>query len=441
MRLNLLCLACLLTLLVRAGEQDYLVEFRTEPAETRVYLEVSDSKPGPGEFLGLASEPVRVPRALLRSRGSASFVLEADGYLTTHARLTLGDMESGRYPANGVLVLEPANRSMALVRLLSRGSLWIGAGVLLVVGVAMNLRARAQREQQLRERQVLLERLEARANTGDPYLMMLLGGYRLVSVLGRGASSVVYRALPDDTLDESREVAIKLLMNSADDPDRLARFDRESRVYRQLRHPHIAMLYEVGDQHGLRYLVLQRIRGKTLRELLGQEPVEVLLGWLGQAMAGLHYAHQRGILHRDVKPENIMVELEPAPGPARLMDFGLARLVESRSLTRDGSALGTPAYMAPEVIRGAEVDGRCDQYSCGIVAYEIVAGQRPFGGDEPNTVLYQHLTEDPRDLRELCPDAPPALAAAIMRMIARAPEDRFATIEEARAALTGSPAS
>ncbi|MEW6279650.1 MAG: serine/threonine-protein kinase [Candidatus Eremiobacterota bacterium] len=422
-----------MVLVGQATARDYLVEFHTDPSGARVYLEVSEGTDRPGEFLGLTGTQVRVPESLLRGRGAVSFLFELDGYQPGRARLTTGELEQGVYPPAGSILLEPGTPTVRTVRFLRQNLAWIAlAGLVVALGVVMRLQ-RARQERLLTRRHDILERFQARADTTDPHVMSVLGGYRLVEVLGKGATATVYRAIPDQDLDTRRQVAIKVLAPRVEAPEQLARFHRESRVYRELRHPNIILLHDVGEQGGLHYIVMELVQGKTLRTLAREGlSRETIFHCLLQVLQGLHFAHQRGVLHRDIKPDNVMVD---ESGRARVMDFGLAHVEESASLSKSGTIVGTPAYMAPEVIREQDLDGRCDQYSVGVLAFELLTGRRPFEGSDGSTMMFKHLTEEPVDIRSLCPDLSDDVAEVLMRMIRKDREERFPDLGEAGEAL------
>jgi TolB-like protein len=252
-----------------------------------------------------------------------------------------------------------------------------------------------------------------------------LGPYEILAALGAGGLGEVYRAR--DTRLE-REVAIKVLPESfAADPDRLRRFEHEARAIAALNHAHICQIHDIGPG----YLVLEYIEGEPLH---GPMPVEQALRLALQIASALEVAHRRGILHRDLKPANIMVTRE---GTAKLLDFGLAKLIgspaggrEDMTRTGEGTVLGTAAYMSPEQAEGKALDARSDVFSFGVVLYEMLSGTRAFAGQAAAQVLSALMRDDPPRL-----DVPPAVERIVRRCLAKQPLDRFQTMEELKAAL------
>jgi serine/threonine-protein kinase len=279
---------------------------------------------------------------------------------------------------------------------------------------------------------LLLDRLVAAVGTQ----------YLVDAEIGRGGMAVVYRAT-DVRLN--RRVAIKLLPPElAFNPDVRERFLREAQTSAQLAHPHIVPIYTVDEREGMVYFVMALVDGESLAERLAREPrlpIADARRILADVADALAYAHGRGVVHRDVKPDNVM--LERATGRAVVTDFGIARAAAGDSrLTVTGVAVGTPAYMSPEQAIGErELDGRSDIYSLGVVGYQMLAGTTPFRAANTPAMLVKHLSESPRPLDALRPDAPAGLVHAIMRALAKKPEHRWADAEEFRAAILGLRAS
>src|SRR5215207_9096835 len=250
--------------------------------------------------------------------------------------------------------------------------------------------------------------------------------------------AVVYRAT-DVRLN--RRVAIKLLPPElAFNPDVRERFLREAQTSAQLAHPHIVPIFTVDEREGMVYFVMALVDGESLAERLAREPrlpIADARRILADVADALAYAHGRGVVHRDVKPDNIMIDR--STGRAVVTDFGIARAAAGDSrLTVTGVAVGTPAYMSPEQALGErEIDGRSDLYSLGVVGYQMLAGAPPFRAANTPAMLVKHLSETPRPLDTLRPDAPSGLAHAIMRALAKKPEHRWRDAEELRAAILG----
>jgi serine/threonine-protein kinase len=262
-------------------------------------------------------------------------------------------------------------------------------------------------------------------------LQQALGsGYQLRELLGRGGFGAVYAAW-DRELE--RDIAVKALRHDVfPTPQLLERFKREARVVAKLRHPNIVPIFSVGEGDGLAYMTMPRLDGESLRTLLAREgPLEVepaLQIAVGVARA-LETAHGAGVIHRDVKPDNLM--LEGAKRRVALMDFGIARATGGASLTGTGLVVGTPAYMSPEQARGEpDIDQRTDIYALGAVAYEMLAGSLPFVGATLGELVVLHVTTAPAPLRARRPDIPADADAAIMRCLATDRADRWSSAGE-----------
>jgi len=260
--------------------------------------------------------------------------------------------------------------------------------------------------------------------------------YALEDEIGRGGMSVVYRALD---LRLNRMVAVKVLPpDLAHDPALRARFTREAQTAAQLSHAHIVPIYDVGERDGIAWLVMAMLTGGNLGTLLAHEhrlPVEEVRRFTREVADALDYAHQRGVIHRDIKPDNILIDHES--GRALVTDFGIAWAMEAASrLTITGIAVGTPTYMSPEQAVGERtLDGRSDVYSLGVLAYQMLTGRVPFSASNSMALLLKHVTERPRPISELRPDTPPAMVTAIERALMKSPEDRWPTAGTLRDAL------
>ena len=244
--------------------------------------------------------------------------------------------------------------------------------------------------------------------------MQLSGRYRLDAQVGAGGMSTVYRAF-DSTLE--RRVAIKLMHRDiAADSDQLERFRREARAVAQFSHPHIVGVIDAGEDEGRPYIVFEYVEGETLKDRirrLGRLPVDEAIAYAIEIARALGAAHARGIVHRDVKPQNVLVDEE---GSAKVTDFGIARSMDDSGLTAEGRVLGTTDYVSPEQALGHEVDGSSDLYSLGIVLYEMLVGDVPFHGDNPVSVAMKHVREDLPDVQRRRPDVSADLAAILDRM-------------------------
>lgn len=261
------------------------------------------------------------------------------------------------------------------------------------------------------------------------------GRYVLGAEIGRGGMAVVYRAR-DQRHD--REVAVKVLHQDVAASLGTDRFLREIQTAARLNHPHIIPLHDSGESEGLLYYVMPLIEGHTLRQRLQVEkrlPVSQAVGIGRQVAAALDYAHRLGIVHRDVKPENVMLY----EGEALVMDFGIAKALIAAggdTLTRTGSTLGTPAYMSPEQAAGGDdVDSRSDQYSLACMIYEMLAGVPPFSGGSPQAIIAKRFAEVPKPVGTLAKEVPAVLERAVSRALSREPANRFSTTLEFSVAL------
>jgi serine/threonine protein kinase len=258
--------------------------------------------------------------------------------------------------------------------------------------------------------------------------------YEIVEELGRGGMAVVYRAL-ERSLE--REVAIKVLpLARTFDHEFVARFQREARLSASLEHPHIVPVYRVGQSGRVNFFVLKFMRGPSLSDLLANEgrmePAEVERLLL-EVSDALDHAHGQGIVHRDVKPDNIMRD---QTGRYVVMDFGIAKSLSGTQLTQTGGSIGTPKYMSPEQAKGAELDGGSDFYSLGVVAYHCLVGRPPFEGDDPLAILYAHL-HDPVPEPMLDSEGERWTYEVIRRLLAKDPAERLRSAGDVREALSG----
>jgi TolB-like protein len=254
----------------------------------------------------------------------------------------------------------------------------------------------------------------------------LLGAYEIVEPLGEGGMGVVYRA-KDATLD--REVALKVLQPYlAQDAEYERRFIREAKTAAKLDHPNIVAVYAAGRCENVLFMAMQLVRGRTLQQILKQRkrlPVAEALAIARQAAEALDAAHREGLVHRDIKPNNIMVDAE---GRVKIMDFGLMRSkLGGEAITQRGDFFGTPEYASPEQCETSELDGRSDLYSLGVVLYELLCGRMPYRADTPLALFKKILQEKPRSLRSINPAVPPAVAALVEKLMAKSPADRFAS--------------
>lgn len=262
-----------------------------------------------------------------------------------------------------------------------------------------------------------------------------LGRFDIKGLLGRGAMGEVYLGV-DPSI--GREVAVKtILATSAQGEDAKQRFAREAKAAGVLNHPNIVTIYEFGEDQGVLYIAMERVRGQDLEEMLQQRSITPgeALEVLAQICDGLEFAHRSHVIHRDIKPSNVRVLRDGRRIQAKIMDFGVARLKDSE-MTATGTVVGTVSYMAPEYIRTGRPDGRSDLWAVGVMLYECMSGRRPFEGDTTPTILYKIVNEppDPVDLSQLR-EISPAIRSVLDRALSKDPDERYQTADELAHAL------
>jgi serine/threonine-protein kinase len=262
------------------------------------------------------------------------------------------------------------------------------------------------------------------------------GRYEMKEILGAGGMGVVYRAF-DRELQEP--VAIKTLKPEAMATGAaLDRFKQEIRLARRIAHRNVVRTYDLGEQSGMYYLTMEYVEGTSLKQLIvsrGKLPVEVTLTIGKQLCRALEVAHAEGVIHRDIKPQNVVVD---PTGFLKVMDFGIARLAnppQGKGLTEVGTAIGTPDYMSPEQLSGQELDPRSDLYAAGVVLFECLTGRLPFEADSTWALVAKHLEEEPPDPRLTTPEVPGALAVVILKAMAKDPNKRFESASQMHDAL------
>ena len=456
-----------------SAQNEPLVTFHVAPSRACVYFEKTTlSSNDQDVLLGPQGSPIRLGREL-RSAGRDSFVLifrDPEGQFQEH-RQSFGKFElsgSGqRWPRQGELQLQPRTwkgklerwrAPLAVAGALSlvataAGALALRRGgqaqlALLAEKQAREHRRRAdehaleqQREverqrqevEQQRQQTLRAEQQAMLARQQDPLLEVDLLGYRTRALLGRGAMGRVYRAeRVDHDHPGPHQVAIKFIECGPQLP--LERMESEARIHKTLIHPHVVRCFECGTygEHG--YLILELVEGgQTLESWVrpGGLPAHPLIARLKPIFSALYFAHQRGIVHRDLKPENIMLTPQGEP---KVSDFGVAR-EESSSLTQTGMILGSLPYLSPEQCESSRrVVPQSDQYSLGIMVFELLTGERPFRHTELLAIISAHLSQPAPSLPSR-PDLTPTLNAALQRMLAKEPEARFASLVEAYRAL------
>jgi serine/threonine-protein kinase len=263
-------------------------------------------------------------------------------------------------------------------------------------------------------------------------VLMKAGRYEILGELGRGAMGVVYKAT-DPVI--GRAVAVKTIKLSEEGtglsrPELLSRFQTEARAAGLLTHPNIVVVFDAGEEEGLYYITMELVEGKSVQALLDAGhafPLPRVLRIMEQTCNALHFAHERNVVHRDIKPANIMLTGDDT---VKVTDFGTAKILQFGTVQQTAHVMGTPSYMSPEQVKGRAVDGRSDIFSLGVMLYEMITGEKPFPGQSITTVIYKIVNEEPVPPRQLNPSIHPGISAAVMRALAKEPEDRYQSCRE-----------
>jgi serine/threonine protein kinase len=271
----------------------------------------------------------------------------------------------------------------------------------------------------------------------------MLGRYEVEKELGKGAMGIVYLG-KDPKI--GRVVAIKTMALSQEfEADELKdvkeRFFREAETAGRLTHPNIVTIFDAGEEHDLAFIAMEFLKGKDLTPYIKPEtllPLDKVLSIVARVADALAYAHKNNVVHRDVKPANIMCDLES--DSVKVTDFGIARITDS-SKTKTGMVLGTPSYMSPEQLAGKKIEGRSDLFSLGVTLYQLACGKLPFSGDSMAQLMFKIANEPHPDILTIRPDVPDCLVAIINRALAKNPEERFQTGEEMAKAIRACAAS
>lgn len=430
-------------------DDEKTVVFWTYPPQAAVYVTSVSAPHGQGKPVGFAGQPIRLKSsgfwdpAKQTLRDPEVQFRGVKYYDDSTPIVASGVLDNGRFPEKGLFQLTTPYWWAPLYYYARLHPTQLAFGIPLVVGgmiggVVVFFRRRRQMEFMLaREKRLAQLENDARYKE-DQWLGKLLGRWRLMSKLGAGGMAVVYRAIDDADLllgEEAPGVALKLMnVELSDNEEFRKRFEREINVCKKLNDPAIVRLEDFGDQDGHLYLVMELVDGQPLRDFVRANfPLGEALEYFEQILTGLAHAHREGVVHRDIKPDNIMVSKE---GRIKIMDFGLARSqAVNTQITQSGAVLGTPAYVSPEQITGGGMNKSSDQYSLGITFYELLTGRRPFTNEDSVALLFSHLSEQATSMREWRPEIPESIDKVVLRMLLKDPSERFADLEECLKAL------
>ena len=404
------------------------VTFLTCPPDAVIYQTLF-SYPQSPQYIGLSGHTIKWDISRFQAGQKVELTFKLNGYKDRHETIgsNLFSRPDNIYPAGkDPIRLDPKipivtplyywikyNKAVFIIILIIFLTL---TGILLFRVI---LPGRRKLRQQI-DRAAHWEKIAQQAvNRDDPLFGKRLGDYRIANKLGAGGMATVYRAVPEFTLREEDSVAIKVMQEDmSKDEDFCRRFKREVRISSELSHPSIVQVIDYGEHDGQLYLVMEMIKGKPLRDIITKDgfALREFMEIFRPILQALQYAHDKGIIHRDLKPENIMFTDD---SKIKVMDFGLARGHQYSAITKTGTALGTPAYMAPEQITSNTIDKRSDQYTLGVIAYEMLTGRLPFIEDNPINIMFKHVTDPPIPLREFKPNLPKGIEDIILKILER----------------------
>lgn len=437
----LLALLLLLTQTAVAQEEIRRITFHTVP-ECEVVLEVSGNSP---YVLGRSNVALPLDMEIFSPNRTVRVTFRREGWFPATHTLQQAPVKTryfetrDRYPeaSQGALRLTAKTdfRSRLLqLRYYAWRERWPLAVMLLLAGVGSTLGWRRwQRVKGELQRAQALEKLTANLDGSDPLAGQILGKYRLLEPLGAGGMATVYRAVPNDELEQGEAVAVKVLhWQLAKDPEAGKRFRREIKLYCELQHPSLVPIYDWGDGDGMLFIVNELLEGETMRERMRRDFPDWREGvaWMLELLDCLDYVHGRKVVHRDLKPDNLFL----TERGLRLMDFGVARAAHLTAATATGQGIGTPAYMAPEQLSG-QFDARTDLYAVGVMLYELSVGEPPFYDPDPTALAFMQAARSPEPVRRLRPDLPATLETIIMRLLEKDPDKRFADAASVSEAL------
>lgn len=404
------------------------LRLETFPA-SEVYLDTSQGE----SFLGLSGQNLPVaPPTLRDARGepveytAGVLVLRAKNHQAYRLNVGAQDWLKGRLPPSGQIQLIPSNNWVWLQDLVQLHPwLWLAGGL----GLATLAWGAVRWRRLARTRGAEVKRLGSRLQTtGDPLLGKTLGERYLVEArLGQGGMGAVYRV---SNLEGALFAAKVLYFDSFEDLN-LGRFRREFRVITQLNHPNLVRAFDYGEEEGVAYYIMEYIQGRTLDHYIRPEGLSwtQVWPWMETILGALEAAHRCGVVHRDLKPGNIIM----LPDTLKILDFGLARHADITALTMTGQAMGTPSYMAPEQVSASshQVDPRADLYSVGVILFQLLSGRLPFECDSPQKMIHEKRTKAAPRLSTLVPTIPRELEVAVGVLLERRPENRYQDAQRA----------
>lgn len=396
------------------------VTFKCDPKNTQVYVMNEKQEL---DFLGSADKPIP-----FNKRKYDHFVFRSPGYDDFSAVIESKNFNNDVYPSDGVIELHATLLTKA-----KRFLIWFGWLLLIPIFGVSKYRGLKAQKSEAEERVTMLEELQAEAMLSkDTVLGQRLGSYLLTAFLGKGGMAAVYRGTDGPAPKTGNAVAVKVL-SALDDEQAVERFRREVQICQKLIHPNIVALHDWGEENGLIFLALELVEGGCLEDWMEKGlNLNQSLRIFDEILAGMEFAHSQGVTHRDLKPDNILMT---TAGKPKVADFGLAKSLSIKTVTVTGAVMGTPAYMSPEQIQGQDPSPSMDQYSLGVLGFQLFSGRLPFEAQDMMVVITKHLIEDAPSLLSVNPELPGPLNEIIARMLCKDPADRFEDLAAVRRAL------